>query len=223
MHELLWLTAAELGLNPDRDADVFQLWRALTDRLRPFVESYDALLMANHGVVTYGADMRLFVDEGNTPCVMYGPGDVRRAHAADEYAEVRERLEQMETQREDLETAIRNTRQLIDGLSNLIAEQFRETFPGYGLVDLGVTYRVPVWNTVSPWIKVEVLNALDNQKAIAWDTTIAPDPTSALDASGLPTGYVTGPRYGEATSTAHYPRPRGGLTGVIVRHFGCLA
>ena len=29
----------------------------LTDRLQSFVESYDALLMANHGVVTYGADM----------------------------------------------------------------------------------------------------------------------------------------------------------------------
>ena len=29
----------------------------LTDRLQPFVESYDALLMANHGVVTYGVDM----------------------------------------------------------------------------------------------------------------------------------------------------------------------
>jgi acetylornithine deacetylase len=35
--------------------------------------------------VPYGADMRLFVNEGNTPCVMYGPGDVRRAHAADEH------------------------------------------------------------------------------------------------------------------------------------------
>ncbi len=29
----------------------------LTDRLQPFVESYEALLMANHGVVTYGVDM----------------------------------------------------------------------------------------------------------------------------------------------------------------------
>lgn len=35
--------------------------------------------------VPYGADMRLFVNEGNTPCVMYGPGDVRHAHAADEH------------------------------------------------------------------------------------------------------------------------------------------
>jgi L-fuculose-phosphate aldolase len=29
----------------------------LTDRLAPYVANYDALLMANHGVVTYGADM----------------------------------------------------------------------------------------------------------------------------------------------------------------------
>jgi acetylornithine deacetylase len=32
----------------------------------------------------YGADMRLLVNEGSTPCVMYGPGDVALAHAADE-------------------------------------------------------------------------------------------------------------------------------------------
>jgi acetylornithine deacetylase len=34
--------------------------------------------------VPYGADMRLFVDVGGTPCVMFGPGDVRLAHGADE-------------------------------------------------------------------------------------------------------------------------------------------
>ena len=32
----------------------------------------------------YGADMRLFVDVGETPCVMFGPGDIRVAHSADE-------------------------------------------------------------------------------------------------------------------------------------------
>ena len=32
----------------------------------------------------YGADMRLFINEGDTPCVMYGPGDVKVAHSADE-------------------------------------------------------------------------------------------------------------------------------------------
>jgi acetylornithine deacetylase len=33
----------------------------------------------------YGADMRLFINEGNTPCVIFGPGDVKVAHSADEY------------------------------------------------------------------------------------------------------------------------------------------
>lgn len=35
--------------------------------------------------VPYGADMRLFVNVADTPCVIYGPGDVRRAHSADEF------------------------------------------------------------------------------------------------------------------------------------------
>jgi acetylornithine deacetylase len=33
----------------------------------------------------YGADMRLFIHEGGTPCVIFGPGDVRVAHSADEF------------------------------------------------------------------------------------------------------------------------------------------
>jgi acetylornithine deacetylase len=33
----------------------------------------------------YGADMRLLVNEGRTPTVMFGPGDVRVAHSADEH------------------------------------------------------------------------------------------------------------------------------------------
>jgi acetylornithine deacetylase len=33
----------------------------------------------------YGADMRLLVNEGNTPTVIFGPGDVKVAHSADEY------------------------------------------------------------------------------------------------------------------------------------------
>jgi acetylornithine deacetylase len=35
--------------------------------------------------VPYGADMRLLINHGATPTVMYGPGDVRVAHAADEH------------------------------------------------------------------------------------------------------------------------------------------
>lgn len=38
----------------------------------------------------YGADMRLLVNEGNTPTVLFGPGDVRQAHAPDEFVPVAE-------------------------------------------------------------------------------------------------------------------------------------
>ena len=33
----------------------------------------------------YGADMQMFVNHGDTPCVIFGPGDVRVAHAANEF------------------------------------------------------------------------------------------------------------------------------------------
>ncbi len=38
--------------------------------------------------MTYGADMRLLVNEGHTPTVLFGPGDVRQAHRPDEYVPV---------------------------------------------------------------------------------------------------------------------------------------
>jgi chromosome segregation protein len=48
--------------------------------------------------------------------------------AAEELAEVRGRLESLEAQREDLERAIRDTRELMERLDSLMGEQFRETF-----------------------------------------------------------------------------------------------
>ena len=38
----------------------------------------------------YGADMRLLVNEGNTPTVIFGPGDKRVAHSADEWVSLDE-------------------------------------------------------------------------------------------------------------------------------------
>jgi acetylornithine deacetylase len=50
----------------------------------------------------YGADMRLFVDAG-TPCVIFGPGDVRVAHSADEFVP----LDEVETCARVLATWVR--------------------------------------------------------------------------------------------------------------------
>jgi acetylornithine deacetylase len=38
----------------------------------------------------YGADMQMFVNVGRTPCVIFGPGDVKVAHSADEYVPIDE-------------------------------------------------------------------------------------------------------------------------------------
>jgi acetylornithine deacetylase len=54
--------------------------------------------------VTYGADMRHFVITGGVPCVMFGAGDVRLAHAPDESIPI-----------EDLLTAITTTALFIAG------------------------------------------------------------------------------------------------------------
>jgi acetylornithine deacetylase len=40
--------------------------------------------------VTYGSDLRLFTNHGDTPAVLYGPGDVVNAHTVDEYVDLEE-------------------------------------------------------------------------------------------------------------------------------------
>jgi acetylornithine deacetylase len=40
--------------------------------------------------VSYGSDMRLLVNQGKTPTVLFGPGDVRVAHSANEYVPIDE-------------------------------------------------------------------------------------------------------------------------------------
>ncbi|MCH8021493.1 ArgE/DapE family deacylase [candidate division KSB1 bacterium] len=42
--------------------------------------------------VTYGSDLRLFTNHGKMPAVLYGPGDVRNAHAVNEYVSLEEVL-----------------------------------------------------------------------------------------------------------------------------------
>jgi acetylornithine deacetylase len=38
----------------------------------------------------YGADMQMFVNHGGTPCVIFGPGDVKVAHSANEFVPIDE-------------------------------------------------------------------------------------------------------------------------------------
>jgi carboxypeptidase family protein len=86
-------------------------------------------------------------------------------------------------------------------------------FPGYALVDFATTWSVPVARSLKPWVKVEVLNALNNQKLTSWDTTVTADPNGPKDVNGLPLAYIKGHSFGQAARNSDYPRPRAGLDG----------
>jgi hypothetical protein len=92
-------------------------------------------------------------------------------------------------------------------------ERGSESFEGYGVLDLALAYGIPVWQSVRPWIQLQVFNVLDNQKLIQWDTTVTPDPNSPLDELGQPTGYIRGANFGNATAASHFPRWSTGETG----------
>ena len=51
---------------------------------------------AQHGV-PYGSDQRLLLGLGGVPTVIYGPGDVRHAHAPDESVAVPELVQVTQT------------------------------------------------------------------------------------------------------------------------------
>ena len=81
-----------------------------------------------------------------------------------------------------------------------------ETFDGYGLFDLTIDYAIPVWDSLSPWIKFDLFNALNNDKQIRSNIAVSADPNSPVDEFGIPTGFIEGPRFGNATSVDHFPQ-----------------
>jgi len=97
-----------------------------------------------------------------------------------------------------------------------------QRFEGYQLLDFAATYAVPVWQSLRPWVKVEVLNALNNQKLIGWNTSVTADMTGPTDENGLPLNYIKSASFGTALGPASYPRPRAGLDGgrAFIASFG---
>jgi outer membrane receptor protein involved in Fe transport len=86
-------------------------------------------------------------------------------------------------------------------------ERGSETFKGYGVIDIGLGYNIPVFKSLRPYFKLDIYNALNNQKQIGWNTTVTQDPNSPKDALGLATGYRQGASFGRATSNLHFPNP----------------
>ena len=86
------------------------------------------------------------------------------------------------------------------GAANVFfGERGSETFEGYGLFDTSIHYNVPVFKDLRPWIKFDVYNLLNNQKLIAWNTTVTQNAATTADNLGLRTGYTEGSAFGRAT------------------------
>ncbi len=83
-----------------------------------------------------------------------------------------------------------------------------ELYDGSGRFDLSLHYDIPVWRSLRPWLKIEWYNLTNNDKLIAFNTTVRPDWDGPLDALGIPTEYVEGDRFGEATSAGNYRAAR---------------
>lgn len=77
-------------------------------------------------------------------------------------------------------------------------ERGTERFPSYGLLDVSVNYNISVFRSLRPWVKFDVYNLFDNQKLIAWDTTISQDAAGPKDSLGLATTFKKGSSFEKA-------------------------
>lgn len=71
-----------------------------------------------------------------------------------------------------------------------------------------MTYRIPVWRTLEPWIKVELFNLTNADTLQTFNTAIAPNRAGPRDAYGLPTQFSRSSAFGSARSASDYQTPR---------------
>lgn len=83
-----------------------------------------------------------------------------------------------------------------------------EQFDSAHLFDVAINYGIPVFKSLRPWLKLEMVNVFNNQKLIAWNTDVSQDPASPKDRLGLATGYIRGDQFGQADEIGDYPLPR---------------
>jgi outer membrane receptor protein involved in Fe transport len=79
---------------------------------------------------------------------------------------------------------------------------------GSHLFDLGVTYSLPILKSLKPYVKLDMRNVFNKTPLIGHDTTVDPDFDGQLDSLGLPTSFIRGPNFGEATGNTDFPLPR---------------
>jgi hypothetical protein len=86
-------------------------------------------------------------------------------------------------------------------------------------LDVAVSYAIPVWKTLEPWIKFSVTNATNEDGLVTFNNQINPVTSAGAprDAQGLPTTFTLGPNFGKGTAVANFQVPREYFLSVGVR------
>lgn len=92
-------------------------------------------------------------------------------------------------------------------------ERGSEFFEDSHLVDLALTYSVPVFQDLRPWIKLEVYNLFNDQSLVGANTQVTPRAGGPVDANGLPLEYTEGSLFGRSTANIHFPRSAQNFAG----------
>ena len=92
-------------------------------------------------------------------------------------------------------------------------ERGSEEFERAQIVDLALTYSVPVFRDLRPWVKLELYNVLNDQSLVGHNVQVTPRPGGPVDANGLPLEYVQGASFGRPTSNASFPRTAQNFAG----------
>lgn len=75
------------------------------------------------------------------------------------------------------------------------------------------TYQIPLWRALRPWVKFELYNVFNDQSLVTTNTSVTRDLTGPVDANGLPTQFVRGSLFGQATAITHFPRSATNFAG----------
>ncbi len=84
-------------------------------------------------------------------------------------------------------------------------------------IDAAMTYSIPVWKSLEPWIRIEARNLTNEQALQQFDTTVTANNAGPKDSSGLALTYNLGPNFGKATTATHYQTPRTFLASAGIR------
>jgi hypothetical protein len=92
-----------------------------------------------------------------------------------------------------------------------------QTFDDLQAFDFVSIYRIPVWRSVAPWIKLQARNLFNSTAKLNWDTGVQADFGGPADADGIPTQFIKSPTYGQALSPSDFYPGREFLVSLGIR------